>query len=85
MCVSEASCPNFEPRAHARLTGLIIHNQATRRRLPDVVRPAAAPHFQCNVVECENGPAAACQTLPGPPSECRAQRGPLGVLPKVAT
>ena len=21
-CVSEASCPNFEPRAHARLTGL---------------------------------------------------------------
>ena len=23
--VSEASCPNFEPRAHARLTGLTIH------------------------------------------------------------
>ena len=22
VCVSEASCPNFEPRAHARLTGL---------------------------------------------------------------
>ena len=28
-CVSEASCPNFEPRAHARLTGLT--NQSPSR------------------------------------------------------
>ena len=27
VCVSEASCPNFEPRAHARLTGLTIIKQ----------------------------------------------------------
>ena len=27
-CVSEASCPNFEPRAHARLTGLTTQCQA---------------------------------------------------------
>ena len=35
-CVSEASCPNFEPRAHARLTGL------TRLRVVKPVRRACA-------------------------------------------
>ena len=52
-CVSEASCPNFEPRAHARLTGLTSEAAAPRRarsdqlklnrpkRLPDVAWPAA--------------------------------------------
>ena len=29
--VSEASCPNFEPRAHARLTGLTTHEPRGRR------------------------------------------------------
>ena len=32
-CVSEASCPNFEPRAHARLTGLTTRGAATRAAL----------------------------------------------------
>ena len=30
MCVSEASCPNFEPRANARLTGLTSLPRAAR-------------------------------------------------------
>ena len=37
-CVSEASCPNFEPRAHARLTGL-----TNRHRF---ARAAPAPRFK---------------------------------------
>ena len=31
--MSEASCPNFEPRAHARLTGLTsAHGKGSRAR-----------------------------------------------------
>ena len=42
-CVSEASCPNFQPRAHASLTGLTTARATGHghERLPDVAWPAA--------------------------------------------
>ena len=33
-CVSEASCPNFEPRAHARFTGLTKGGKAPNALIP---------------------------------------------------
>ena len=48
--MSEASCPNFEPRAHARLTGLTSRARAVRAKCRLAGLTSRAQQFQCQLI-----------------------------------